>query len=461
MEVVMTHRVLVVDDEKAIRVSLEQALSSDQIEVLTAATGREALQVLRKSKPHLAILDIKLPDSDGVDLLRRFHKHRPGLTVIMLTAYSETYLVVQAMKAGAENYITKPFDVDQLRRMVQGQLENLDLKSQVQGLRAQEQRRQDEEKLVPSRNERMRQVLALMEKVSLSANTPVLIQGETGTGKRLLARRIHQASPRKAKPFLEANCAAPSAASVDHELFGSMPSGSTETARFKPGLLELAEGGSLYLDEISELPQASQVKLLRFLESGAFKRVSGTQDHTVDVRLVVGTNINLEVAVRERRFRQDLYQRLKVVQLDLPPLRERLEDILPLVNHYLADFAAQFRKGTLKFSEEATEKLVGYHWPGNVRELKNVVERAVLLSSNESLGCEHLPTEVLLASSLVNTPTLSPQVPLEDVEKRYILEVFTANKQNLSRTARVLGISRSTLREKLQRYGVAKAGSWR
>ncbi len=456
----MPSRILVVDDEKAIRTSLEQGLSAPEREVMTAGSGREALQLLRKTKPDLALLDIKLPDADGVDLLRRFRRHRPDLPVIMVTAYGDTELVVSAMKAGAENYLTKPFDLEQLRRLVNGLVENRQLKSQVENLKAEQRRRLEEEKIFQSRNDKMKDVVSMADKISDGGNTPVLLQGETGTGKRLLAGRIHLASPRKGKPFLEFNCAAVQGPGAEAELFGS-ESGPDSSRRVKQGLLEMADGGSLFLDEVSELAASAQVKLLRYLESRSYKRVGGTQDCFPDVRILAATNEDLGDAVREKHFRQDLYFRLKVIPLFIPPLRERREDLLPLANHFLAGYATQFRKDAKKFSGEAAEKLVGYHWPGNVRELKNVVERAVLLSGGESLGCEHLPNEVMLATSMLNTPGLTPQAPLEDVEKKYILEVFTANRQNLSRTARLLQISRSTLREKLQRYGVARGRKWR
>jgi len=447
--------ILVVDDEKAIRSTLDQALSGGGTEVITAASGREALQALRKAEPSLVLLDMKLPDADGTDLLKRFKRHRPGLPVIMVTAYGDTRLVVDAMKSGAENYFTKPFDIEQLKRSVGAVLENTRLKTQVEGMQAQVRRQMEPARFYAGKSAKVREVHAMVDRISGSDSTTVLVQGETGTGKEVLARRIHQASGRAGKPFLEINCAAIPANLVESELFGYEPGAYTDARRRKPGLFELANGGTLFLDEVSEMPAAGQVKLLRFLETRCFKRVGGTQDIFTDVRIITATNDDLGLAVRERRFRQDLYYRLKVMVLVMPPLRERAEDILPLAQHFLADYSNQFHKDAKRFSPEAAEKLLGYHWPGNVREMKNIVERAVLLSSGETLGCEHLPTEILLASALATPAGLPPAAPLDDIEKKYILEVFTSHRGNLSQTARVLQISRSTLREKLQRYGMA------
>jgi DNA-binding NtrC family response regulator len=359
------------------------------------------------------------------------------------------------MKAGAENYFTKPFDVEQLKRTVSALLENLSLKVQVEGMQYQVRRQMERGTLYTGKSPKLREIYAMVERVASSDTTTVLIQGETGTGKEVLARRIHLASARRARPFLEINCAAIPANLVESELFGYEPGAFTDARKRKPGLFELANGGTLFLDEISDLAAVGQVKLLRFLETRCFKRVGGTQDVFTDVRIIAATNDDLAQAVKERRFRQDLYYRLKVMPLHMPALRERPEDILPLAQHFLGEFSGQFHKDAKRFSHEAIEKLCGYHWPGNVREMRNVVERAVLLSAGETLGCEHLPTEILLASAASAIPGLSVQAPLEDVEKKYILEVFTAHKQNLSQTARILQISRSTLREKLQRYGMA------
>ncbi len=366
------------------------------------------------------------------------------IPVIMITAYGDTSTVVLAMKLGAYDYINKPFDIAELKHTIRKAMETHELKEEVSRTR-QQAKSQFETGFVMGSSKKMKALYEMAETIARSEAPTILIQGETGTGKELLARTIFYKSRRSSKPFMEVNCAAIPETLLESELFGYEEGAFTGAHKLKKGLFEMAHGGFLFLDEVGEMPLTAQVKLLRFLENKTFKRVGGTQDVKVDVRIIAATNKDLEEAVHDRKFREDLYYRLKVIPLHIPPLRERQEDILVLAKHFLKEFNKTFKKKIKAFSKQAENMILAYDWPGNVRELKNVIERGVLLEKKNIMEAEFLPLE----------PTFlrreDAHHSLEMVEKDHILRVLDTTKFNLTKAAKILGITRSTLRAKIKR----------
>ena len=391
-------RILVVDDEYLIRWSLQQELAKDGYEVTTAEDGESALRHLRESPPDLVLLDIQLPGIGGLEVLEKIKAAEPDVVVIMITAYGMVDTAVRAMRAGAYDYLNKPFNLEGVKLSIRKGLETHRLRGEVQRLR-QEQRARFSLDRVVARSEAMRAVLAMVSRVASSGASTVLLQGESGTGKDLVAKALHYTGVRAERSFMAINCASLPEQLLESELFGHERGAYTDAKGTKKGLFELADGGTIFLDEIGEMRLDLQAKLLRVIEEKAFRRIGGVKDIQVDVRVVAASNKDLEAERRAGRFREDLFYRLNVVPIRLPPLRERPDDILPLAEYYIGVFNREFAKQIAGLSPEAERALLGYRWPGNVRELKNVLERAVLLQSGTVIEAADLPPEILGAAA--------------------------------------------------------------
>ncbi|MCL4426403.1 MAG: sigma-54 dependent transcriptional regulator [Firmicutes bacterium] len=465
-------RLLIIDDEKNMRWALSRALRSEGLEIFTAGSGPEGLALLREEKPDLVLLDLKLPGLDGLSVLRQIKAEMPLVAVIIMTAYGSIETAVEAIKAGAYDYITKPFDLEAVKLVLARALENQSLTKEVAYLRRELETRYSFQNIV-GKSAKMRQVFDLIERVADSQAT-VLIQGESGTGKELVARALHYLSGRRTGPFIAVSCAALPETLLESELFGHEKGAFTGALTRRIGRFEMANGGTLFLDEVGELTPAVQVKLLRVLQERSFERLGGTERIMVDVRIIAATNRNLEQAMREGRFRQDLYYRLNVVPITLPPLRERKEDIPLLVQHFLAKFSrtnppsnglappggAAPSGGHFQIAPAALAALMNYSWPGNVRELENVLERACLLCSGGVITRECLPAEILAAEegggSGFTLDIPEEGLDLEELEKHLILKALEKSGGNQSQAARLLHLSRYALLYRLEKYGLKK-----
>lgn len=448
-------KVLVIDDEQMIRWSIEQTLQRAGYHVAVAETAAEGMTLYRQQMPAVVFLDLRLPDEDGLTILKRMKESDHDAAVIVMTAFGEIRTAVDAMRLGAYDYLKKPFDFDELEVIVKQALETTHLRREVGELRQERKRAYGLENII-GQSARMRQVLALLDKVAESDASTVLLQGENGTGKDLFARAIHYGGRRAEGPFVDISCTAMPDTLFESELFGYEKGAFTDAKGSKRGLLELADGGSLFLDEVGDMALVSQTKLLKVIESKRFKRLGGTVDHVVDIRIIAATNRDLEVAVRDGRFREDLYYRLKVIPIVLPPLRERREDIPLLLQHYMARYSAEFHKHFSRVSDEALQLLLAYSWPGNVRELRNLVERILILEKGDTLLPEHLPPEITAPSAPVAAAhyTLpAAGVNLDEVERDLVRQALAATEGNQTRAANLLGISRDQLRYRMQKFG--------
>jgi DNA-binding NtrC family response regulator len=456
--------IIVVDDQDSIRHFVTKALEDDGYGVVTAGSLREARIVIERDLPDLAIFDLKLPDGTGMDLLREIKQLQPEAPVILMTAFGELETAVEAMSAGAFWFVKKPFQNEELLALVARALEAHKLWLELKRLRRTVFADED---YLHSSSPSMHEAYAISEQVARGDTTSVLIEGESGTGKEYFANLIHRMSARHDRPFVEINCAAIPSELLESELFGHEKGAFTDARAQKPGLLELADGGTLFLDEIGEMSPMLQVKLLRVLERRTFKRVGGTKDISVNVRVISATNQDLERMVREGGFREDLFYRLKVVPLYVPPLRERREDILPLSCLFMERFARQFKKPFRAISPAAERMLGEYPWPGNIRELRNLFERTVLLETGEVLEPHHLKlhsrarpaAESTIGQRLdecLNGPFPAGGVPfeplIEEIERALILHASYATKWNQSRTAEMLHLKRDKLRYRMKLY---------
>ncbi len=447
-------RVLIVDDEQMIRWSMEQTLRAAGYEVAAAETVANGLALFRQLRPAVLFLDLHLPDGDGLDVLRTVKSENGEDTaVIVMTAFGEISTAVEAMRLGAYDYLKKPFDFDELEVLVGRALDTTRLRREVGEIRQERKRTYALDNIV-GESESIQHVLRMVERVAQSDAATVLVRGENGTGKDLIARAIHYHSRRASGPFLDLACTAMPETLFESELFGYEKGSFTDAKATKRGLLELADGGTLFLDEVGDMPMVSQAKFLRVLETRQFKRLGGVVDQRVDIRIIAATNADLEAAVRNGRFREDLYYRLKVIPIILPPLRERPGDIPLLLRHFMAKYNAEFRKNFRHISDEALKLLVGYPWPGNVRELRNLLERILILERGDTLLPEHLPPEIT-APSAASGPhrfTLPPQgIRLEEVEMDFVRQALRMTDSNQTRAAQLLGISRDALRYRLQK----------
>jgi len=458
-------RILIVEDEKLIRWSIRSRLASDDYQVFEAENGAQAFKLLEVEDCDLMLLDYRLPDTTGLDILERVRREMPELSVVMMTAYGTVENAVQAMKLGAFDYLTKPVNLDELALIVQKALETTVLRREVRRLRS-EQREIHGSVQIIGKSSAMQEVMELVGKVCASQASTVLLEGDSGTGKNVVAKAIHYGSPRADRPFVNITCSALTETLLESELFGHERGAFTDAKTQKKGLLETAAGGTAFLDEIGEMGLAMQVKLLRFLEEKTFKRVGGTRDIQVDVRIIAATNRNLEQAVREGRFREDLFYRLKVIPIRIPPLRERREDVPLLVQHFIDRFNAELRKTTQGVEPEALERLVAYDWPGNIRELRNVVERIMILENKDRIELSDLPGEILGASgaggadgagSVPRNVIPLGSMTLEELEREAICQALEKASHNQVKAARLLGISRDTLRYRMKKFALLEA----
>ncbi len=447
--------ILIVDDDEVMRQTLSDVFIKQGYEVHTTDTGRKAIESIHQQLIDLVLLDIRLPDMDGIAVLKKMKGMDTDLMVVMMTAYSDVQTAVMAMKSGAYDYINKPFELDELKLLIQKAVETQTLRNEVRRLKRQHEN-EDRNVQIFGNSPQILNVRELIQMIAQTPRTSVLIQGESGTGKELATNAIHYSSKRAHRPLIKINCSAIPENLLETELFGYEKGAFTDAKTTKKGLFELASGGTIFLDEIGDMNQYLQSKLLRVLETQSFMRVGGSREIHVDLRFIAASNKNLAEMVSEGKFRKDLYYRLKVMVLDIPPLRERKEDILLLVNLYIEESNKELGKNMKGISEDAKTLLLNYSWPGNVRELKNVIERAMILSTTEVISPETLPIELREHQALPEAGSANlTETSLEAMEKRHISQVLSMLSGNKSKAARTLGISRSTLREKLKKYAIA------
>ncbi len=449
--------VLVVDDDSSLRRVMKMQLEEAGYAVALAADGEQSRAIIEERHPKLVITDLRMPGTGGLDLLRQIRDQHPETTVIIITAFGTVETAVEAMKAGAYDYVTKPIDYDALVLAVHRAMERQNLLEEVRNLRSALDQRYGFESIVGHSKPLLR-VLEMASRVAQHDST-VLIRGETGTGKELLARAIHHNSRRKAKPFATINCGAIPKDLIEAELFGFTRGAFTGANSAKPGKIEMADGGTLFLDEVGELPVELQVKLLRVLQHGEIDKIGSTGHSVVDVRVIAATNRNLHAMIEDGAFREDLYYRLAVVPLELPPLRERKDDIPELVQHVFRKLKERHGLPSLRMSPSLLSYFSSYRWPGNIRELENVIERMVVLSSGDQIGENDLPDEIRRVapgpdSFLLQLPENG--ISLEGVERELLLRALEKFNWNQTQAARYLDISRRTLIYRMEKYGLRR-----
>jgi len=460
--------ILLVDDQDSIRFFLEKTLTEEGYEAHTAKDGAEAIEKAKSIIPDLILLDLKLPDTDGLEVLKSVKAVFPEICVVMITAFGDIDTAVMAMKRGAHDFITKPINLDQLMLVIKKGLDSKRLSREVLQLKRQMELGDGMEYIL-GQSRSIQKVYEVVQQLAKSETTTVLIEGESGVGKEMIARLIHKYSSRAEKPFMDINCASLPEQLLESELFGHEKGAFTDAKLQKQGLLEMANRGTLFLDEIGEMSLTIQVKLLRVLERMVFRRVGGTADITVNLRIVSATNRELKKEVEEGRFREDLYYRLQVVPIHIPPLRERREDLLNFAKYFMNHFNKTFKKDFEKISDEASEMLLAYYWPGNIRELKNTIERVVLLEEGPVLKPEYLPFgDAQIDESTIGKKIdqiLSHPIPeggvdfeelILDVEKELIIKACEQAGWNQSKTARYLNLKRDKLRYRMKGFNLGE-----
>ena len=449
-------KILVVDDEPSQRKMLKANLSLDGYEVLEAEDGSNAIARVSDEFFDLILMDNRMTHVDGIEALKQIKQISPGIPVIIITAYASVETAVQALQSGAHDYLTKPLDIDELRIKVQQTLEFWRLKEENILQKRRIENLFDESSII-GRSQKMKEVLERVAQVAPSEAT-VLILGESGTGKELIANALHQGSARTDRRFIKVNCAALPETLLESELFGHEKGAFTGAIARRPGRFELADGGTIFLDEIGEMTLATQSKLLRVVQEREFEPVGSTKTVKVDIRIITATNRNLEEEVKTGRFREDLFYRLNVVPIPLPPLRERKEDIPLLVEHFLKVYNEKNGRNLQGFHPRALDALMRYAWPGNIRELENVVERSVILSRDDYVPFSELPLPIREATGDSDVKEiregLRPGMTIREMEKELIVKTLEDNDGNRTRTARVLGITRRTLQHKLKEFGI-------
>lgn len=459
----MTVKILIVDDEEMIRWTLKEGLECEGYEVKDFKDGRSFLEHFKRFGADIVFLDVRLPDSNGLDLLLEANKLEPEAIIIIMTAYGDVETAVTAMKRGAYDYLPKPYNLVEVNLMVHKIIQANIVKSQLHHF---QERFETQFSRIIGDNQKMK---SLREEISIAAKadkTTVLIRGESGTGKELVARQIHFQSNRADKPFIDVNAAAVSGSLLESELFGHEKGAFTDAQKQKKGLFELANSGTLFLDEIGDLDMSLQVKLLRVLQERKFRRVGGTTDIHVDVRVISATNADLEKNIEEGRLRADLFYRLNIFSIKIPPLRERRSDILLLAKNFLDEFRKEFSKDISGFREDTIKIIENYDFPGNVRELRNIIERATLLESSNLIRPASLPEELKISSNLKESSLIfNDDVPwrsenfsfkkyIDSVEKRIVQEVLKETDNKKSKAAQMLGLTRFALRHQLKKHGI-------
>lgn len=459
-------RILIADDEDSMRFLVREVMMREGFEVDTAANGEEALQMVRERDFDLVVMDVKMPKMDGLEALREMKRIRPDLIVVMVTAFGTSQVALDAIRQGAYDYFNKPFELDEMRIVVRRALEKQALLRKISSLEHRLRDRFSFDRII-GQSRAMRDVYEIIEKV-ITNDVTVLILGESGTGKELVAQAIHYHSARKSKPFVSVNCAAIPETLLESELFGHEKGAFTGAIAMKPGKFEAANGGSIFLDEIGDMPMTLQSKLLRVLQEREITRVGGTKSIKIDIRVITATNQRLSKLVESRSFREDLYFRLNVLPVHLPPLRERREDIPLLVSHFLAVYNPRMNKNVQSLTKEAMSTLMDYSWPGNVRELENVIQRAMILASGPAIEVQDLPeltgrlAPAVLEQDAANEEAVIQDfsVPLqqkidrmcEELEKKVIRAALQKSSFHRQDTADLLGISRKSLHNKMVKY---------
>jgi DNA-binding NtrC family response regulator len=447
----MTDSILIVEDDETIRVTVGNFLRRQGFDVEVADHGTQALALLKERRFGLILLDLRLPDMNGLDILSTVREADEQTLVVIMTAYPEVRTAVAALKAGAWDYINKPFDLEDLQELIRRAVETHRLRREVEWRRARDE--------VPSidgligRSAAFQEMVDMTGRIAAAGKMPTLIRGESGTGKERIAQAIHARSPRASGPWVTLNCSALPEGLLESELFGHEKGAFTDAKQLKRGLIELADGGILFLDEIGDLALSLQPKLLRVLETQSFRRVGGQKEIRVDVRFVAATHRDLPAMVQAGTFREDLYYRLNVATIELPALRERMDDILALARHFLAEAAPVIGIATPTLDPSAEPLLLSYRWPGNVRELRNVMERAAILSAGKTVGPRHLPREIVGDAAPAQASSgadAAPVRPLAEIELEYIRHAVAQCGGNKTHAAEMLGITRLTLRNKLK-----------
>ncbi|MGW8271768.1 MAG: sigma-54-dependent transcriptional regulator [Thermodesulfovibrionales bacterium] len=455
------YKILIVDDEKLLRWSLNQNLTKAGYTVVEAETGGDGIKVFQEEQPDITLLDIHLPDIQGIEVLEKIKESYPRAIVIMITAYGDVQTAVRTIKLGAYDFVEKPFNMDKLNILIQKAAETVSLRNEVNQFKSELSKTYGFDNII-GQSEPMLKVFSLIRKVAQSDAATVMIQGESGTGKDLVAKVIHYQSLRADRPFMEINCTALPENLIESELFGFEKGAFTDAKSMKKGLFELSDGGTIFLDEIGDMKLSTQAKLLKVIENKTFKRIGGVKDIEVDVRIVTATNKSLEEEVKRGNFREDLFYRLKVIPIYLPPLRKRPEDISVLTKFFIHRFNRDFKKNVKGISKETEACFSRYAWPGNVRELKNVIERAMILEDEEYILPEHLPAELVPSADGkwsipgdVSFKIPSSGIDIEEVEKGLIEQALEITKGNQTRAARLLNLSRDALRYRMQKFNLA------
>jgi len=452
------YNVLIVDDEQSQRLILSGYLKQKGYNIFEASSGSEALKITDNNLIDIVLSDFKMPEMNGIELLEKLKQKNPEIAVVIITAFGTIEDAVRAMKQGAFDYLTKPVDLDELEFIIKRISERQQLISENKILKEQ---LQDKNKIsgIVAYSEKMESVLNTALRVAESKAT-VLLCGESGTGKEVLAKAIHFSSSRKDKPFVAVNCAALNENLLESELFGHEKGAFTGADKQRRGRFEIADGGTLFLDEIGDLPLSTQVKLLRVLQEEQFERVGGSQTISVDVRVITATNKNIKEMITEKKFREDLFYRINVVKISIPPLRERKEDIIHLINHFIAKYLPETKKDKIEFSKEAMDVLMKYNYPGNIRELENIVHHSIVLSRGNIISSSDLPTQVKGTSSgdvefSVNENSTLPE-QVENLEKMLTINALKKTNNNQLQASKILGISERNLRYRLEKWGMKK-----
>ncbi len=460
-------KILVIDDEELIRSSIKQHLDKEGYEVWTAGTGEEGLKIQKAELPDIMLLDLHMPGISGMETLEAVKKFNKDTVVVIITAHGDIETAVSAIKLGAYDFVEKPFDLNRVSLIIKKALETVDLKKEVNFLRGVQSEKYTFDTII-CESEVMSNMVNLAKKISESDANTVLIQGESGTGKTLISRIIHYHSARASKPFVEVTCTALPETLVESELFGYEKGAFTDAKSSKKGLFELADGGTIYLDEIGDMKPSTQSKFLKVIEEKIFKRIGGLKDTTVDVRVIATTNKNLKEEVQNGNFREDLYYRLNVIPMEFPALRDRKDDIIPTAMFFLNTMRKECRRNITGISEEAQRLMLNYNWPGNIRELKNVIERVFILESGGIIRSEHLTLEILNAGKEPDTPDLEDipsdesgefrfdlsgnGISIEEVEREFIIQALRSTRDNQTKAAKMLGLSRDALRYRMQKF---------